>query len=234
MYSGDLAAAERLFRQAIAEYPQYDVAYANLGNILLYRGAVADAIVNFEKAVEYYATNPRYLHLLANAYHDQYLSTPDAANFATTEAAYRRVLALDANFAPSLNGLAALFIAEDVKLGEAERLLDKALATLETPAQADGLPADEIAKYLAAVFKNRGLLLRRYGDYAQAILAFQRADEASAYLDLVVLDELAKTYDLAGDAAAACSTRQRLRELYQTGGTAPPDALVRALAACSE
>jgi protein O-GlcNAc transferase len=149
---GDLANAERGYREILqADSGHFDAAYL-LGLVLLQSGRFKQAEAQFRRAIK---INPN----VANAFHDRGNAFLELDRPAEAVEQYDRAIAIDANFADAFNnrGIALLRLARPE---EAVGSLDRAIA----------LNADHaIAHY------NRGNALRRLKQYDAALASYQRA-----------------------------------------------------------
>ena len=149
---GDLAGAEKGYREILrADTRHFDAAYL-LGLVLLQSGRCEQAEAQFRRAIK---INPN----VAAAFHDRGNALLELARPADALAQYDRTIALDPNFAEAYNnrGIALLRL---TRLEEAVGSFDRAIA----------LNADH-----AAAHYNRGNALRRLKRHDEALSSYQRA-----------------------------------------------------------
>lgn len=149
---GDLAGAERIFRQILAVQPDHPDAMRMLGEVLNDLGRFADSIALLRRAVALQPGNTAALYSLGNAYR-----LGGQADAAIT--AYRASLALNPDFAGSHHGL-----------GTAYRQAEREREALEHFRHAARLQPG-----WAVVWKDLGLTFARLGDLAMAEAALSRA-----------------------------------------------------------
>jgi predicted O-linked N-acetylglucosamine transferase (SPINDLY family) len=181
---GDLASAEKGYREILrADSRHFDAAYL-LGLVLLQSGRSEQAEAQFRRAIK---INPN----VAAAFHDRGNALLKLDRPAEALEQYDRTIALDPNFADAFNnrGIALLRL---TRLEEAVSSFDRAIA----------LNADH-----AVTHYNRGNALRRLKQYDEALTSYQRAivlkphyveahnNFANTLLDLHRPDAALATYD---------------------------------------
>lgn len=118
LQTGDYAAAERAFAQAVAAAPELAVAHSKLGVTLAHQGRHDAAIAQFSRAI---ALQPGYAPAysnLGNAYREQGLANEALA-------AYQRALAIDPDYWVVHQNLGILY-KEMGRVGDAVEHLKKA------------------------------------------------------------------------------------------------------------
>lgn len=227
--AGDLDTAESLLRQTIARFPDYDVAYSNLGDVLRQKNDSDASIAQYVKAVELAPSSPFNVYKLAAVHYSRYPHTHDPDDLLKAQEYFSRTIAIDDEFVPAYSSLAYLHITDALDLATAARLLTAADRILDTTGR---YSPEEATRYRAQIAKNKGLLAAKAGNYEQAVTEFTHADELGDWYDKEALSGLADAYLSLGQTQAACDVRSRLATLYADLGMPAPPELLDALANC--
>jgi tetratricopeptide (TPR) repeat protein len=150
--SGDAAAAEKAFDEALRLDPNHVKSLTNLGRVLIDLKRSDEAIEKLTKAGEIDPTSGSVQRLLARAY-DAQGKSEDAVK------AYQRAIEIDAKDSWAMNNLGLVFIKQG-RAADAVTLLTKAI---------------EIDKNVAAFHNNLGMALEHTGRFADAAAAYKGA-----------------------------------------------------------
>lgn len=188
--AGQLAAAERLYRELIAAWPETAEAHRRLGMLYAQSGRFDDAVRHIATAVDLVPSNPRYAHDLGQALHA-------AKQYAAAADAYRRAIDLHPDLAEAHLQLGDILRLQG-KAEEAAASYRRAIAAAPREPKAHihlGLLLHDQRAYDAALAELRQAVAidpqSFLGHYNLAVtLAAQRRDEEAiaAYRDALAVN----------------------------------------------
>lgn len=226
--SGDSAQAETLLQQALADEPDYAIAYLSLGDVYWEQDRDR-ALAAYAKASQLAPASPAVHYKLAGVYRELWLEDSSLDHFDQAERHYRTVLAAAPSYVPAYSGLANLYVLAEVNLDEAHRLLDTATAQLAHSTQ---FSAEQKVEFTSLLGKNYGLLAIAEHDYETAVQVLQEALVLSDEYELDILDSLVVAYLGLGRQEEACAALEQIERALQKRGWEATEWLVQQLDAC--
>ncbi len=167
---GDTEKAEKVYREAMAKNPKYDLPYNNLGVLYWKKGQESKALDMFRKGVEAnkrQATAAR--NNVAGLARNVFLTNKSAEAFKEAETSIQTVLALDSNNQVAYENLARLYYDRGI-------LKDKSYLVLANLVVNQGIRVLKEQKIESAELYNlNGLLILEQDDQVNALKSFKEA-----------------------------------------------------------
>lgn len=155
--SGDLVAAERIFRQALLQNPEYAEAHNNLGNLLRDQSRMEEAFASYQLALQF---KPDYVEAHLNLGH----LLQDLSQVAEAEKSYRAALTLRPDLVEAINALCNML----ERTNQLDKLRECLLAV-----------TDEQCKASPGIAVVKARLLRRDKKLKEALALLQRVQPAA-------------------------------------------------------